>query len=95
MIYARRFRRVLLADPPYLLFLFMPSSTPIARSLGCVPPFTHAIPLPARLLHLFPQLHLGKADVHHYNGRACGVLTSHWDRWYKCILNRILSKVNS
>ena len=31
-----------------------------------------AIPLPTRLFHLFPQLHLGKADVHHYNGGACG-----------------------
>jgi hypothetical protein len=31
-----------------------------------------AIPLPTRLLHLFPQLHLGKADVDHYKGGACG-----------------------
>ena len=31
-----------------------------------------AIPLPTHLLHLFPQLHLSKADAHHYNGGACG-----------------------
>jgi hypothetical protein len=31
-----------------------------------------AIPLPTRLLHLFPQLYLGKADVPSHNGGACG-----------------------
>ena len=37
-----------------------------------LPHLAAAIPLPTRLLHLFLQLHLGKADVHHYNGGAWG-----------------------
>jgi len=37
-----------------------------------LPHLAAAIPLSTRLLHLFPQLHLGKADVHHYNGGVCG-----------------------
>src|SRR5262252_5697623 len=32
-----------------------------------LPHLTAAIPLPTRLLHLFPQLHLGKADANSHN----------------------------
>ncbi len=37
-----------------------------------LPHLAAAIPLPTRMLHLFPQLHLGKADVPSHNRGACG-----------------------
>src|SRR5712691_11148512 len=36
-----------------------------------LPHLTVAIPLPTRLLHLFPQLLLGKADAHSHNRIRC------------------------
>ena len=37
-----------------------------------LPHLAAAIPLPTRLLHLFPQFHVVFGDVHHYKGGACG-----------------------
>jgi hypothetical protein len=39
-----------------------------------------AIPLPTRLLHLFPQLHLGKPTWTTTRGEHAVMLISHWDR---------------
>jgi len=37
-----------------------------------LPHLAAAMPLPTRLLYLFSQLYLGKADVPSHNGGACG-----------------------
>ena len=46
----------------------------LERYYGLVARLPHlaaVTPLPTRPLQLLPQLHLGKADAHHYSGRAC------------------------